>query len=954
MPLKIDAVTLPRYQTRALVGTVCLLVLLIASFSTYNAYQTGQARLEQQRAEMDQLNRSQLREEVNKTLEYIRFSRDRTESILRQRVRTVTQQAISSAEAIYQHEISRGRPLGEIKSLIRESMRNLRYFGGRGYIFIDTLDGECVLLPTSPGIEGKSLLDNQDDTGHFIMRGLIEAVQNPAGAGYSRYRWYAPDFPDEMKDKIAYVERFDPLDWIIGTGDYLYQVENDLKEEVLERLRSRSFGVDGYVAVVREDGKVLLSPSRPETEGLMLSEVDEENRHIISFLMEHATPEGAFVEYDWYRPGGDTLHQKQSLVQLVPEWGWVLVAGNYQVSLNAALDRQEAALEAQTASDIKNMLLLMLVALVVALAVALLTSRWLRELVHRYQHEIDTQQEELASSSRELHLAETVFKSASEGAMISDADNRIMAVNPAFCEITGYAEEDVIGQTPALFSSGRHSERFFEQMWRVLASEKRWEGEVWNRRRNGEVYPQWLSITVVENEQGEPQNYVAMLNDISERKAAEDQLKYLVDFDTLTDLPNRGLLRDRTIQALSRARRGGEQVALMVIGIDRFKHINDSLGHASGDALLKALAQRLVESVSGNETVSRVGGDEFVLLLPQAKSLPQLEQSVQHYLKLISKPLTIEGHSLVVTASIGLALYPYDGDDFDSLLKSADTALYHAKREGRNTYRFFAPVMNQQVSERLMMENSLRHALRRHELELYFQPQYSFAQKRLVGCEALLRWNSPDGLVMPDRFIPLAEETGLIIPIGAWVLQESCRQARHWQTLYGSDLSIAVNVSAVQFRPELVADVQHALESSGLAPEHLVLEVTESVLMTNVDASVRLLEELRGLGLRIALDDFGTGYASLAYLKRFSLDKLKIDRTFIMGIPDDNDDMAITSSIIDIARHLGLETVAEGVETEEHVSFLTLAGCNLAQGYFFDRPLPESQFEQRLKDKGLL
>ncbi len=951
MPLKINAKTLPRYQTSALVGTVCLLVLLITAFFTHNAYQSGQARLDQQRAELEQINRQALRQQLNSTLDYIQFSRERTESLLKERVKTVTGEALTLTRGIYNQQIATGNTdLESIKVLIREALRDLRFFGGRGYIFIDTLGGQCVLLPTSPGIEGRSLLDNQDDTGHYIMRGLIEAVSNPAGAGYSQYRWFAPDYPDQMKEKITYVEYFEPLDWIIGTGDYLYQVENDLKLEALNRLNALSFGDGGYIAVLHTDGRVLLSPSKPDTEGQVLNELDPEHREMVQTLLQVATPEGTFLDYDWYRPGKEGRFSKHSLVQSVPEWGWVLVATSYQHSLQQTLERQQIALEEQTTKDVRYMLVVMMATLLVALAVALLLSHWLRDLVRRYQSAIDQQRDQLEARARELQLAATVFESASEGAMISDADNRIMAVNPAFCAITGFKEEDVLGKTPSLFSSGRHSEHFFEQMWQQLRSEKRWEGEVWNRRRSGEVYPQWLSITVVEDAKGNIRNYVAMLNDVTERKQAETQLKYLADFDTLTDLPNRRLLRDRTIQALTKARGSGEQLALLVIGLDRFKHINDSLGHGAGDALLKQLALRLSDHVQPNETLSRIGGDEFAILLPKVESLASLEQRVEDYLHVISEAVHIEDHHLVVTASIGVALYPYDGSDFESLLKSADTALYHAKGEGRNTSRFFAPVMNQQVSDRLIMENNLRHALHRNELELYFQPQFCFQSQSITGCEALLRWNSPNGMVMPDRFIPLAEETGLIVPIGNWVLQEACKQAKQWQSMACKPLSVAVNVSAVQFRPELVDEVRSALETSGLDPQLLVLEVTESLLMSDVQGSVSLLEKLRALGTLIALDDFGTGYASLAYLKRFALDKLKIDRTFIMGIPEDSDDSAITSSIIDIARHLKLVTVAEGVETQAHVDFLQAAGCHQAQGYFFDKPLPSAEFEKRMAE----
>jgi diguanylate cyclase (GGDEF)-like protein len=439
-----------------------------------------------------------------------------------------------------------------------------------------------------------------------------------------------------------------------------------------------------------------------------------------------------------------------------------------------------------------------------------------------------------------------------------------------------------------------------------------------------------------------------MLNDISERKAVEDQVRYLSDFDALTDLPNRQLLRGRTVQAISRAIRRNEKVALVIIDLDRFKNVNDTLGHGAGDTLLQKMAQRLSHEMRGGATLSRIGGDEFVALLPDVASQNELETLVSGYLAQVARPLNLNGHELVITASAGVAVYPDDGEDFETLLKNADTALYYAKGQGRNNHQAFTSSMNQKVSERLLLESSLRDALKRQEFELYYQPQYDFAHNCLSGCEALIRWNSPQGLVMPDRFIPLAEETGLIIPIGAWVLEEACRQGEVWNRNRAEPLSVAVNVSAVQFRAALVDEVRSALDSTGFDPRWLVLEVTESVLMSDVDTSVHLLQQLRGLGIRIALDDFGTGYASLAYLKRFELDKLKIDRTFIMGIPQDKDDVAITSSIIDIARNLNIKTVAEGVETEAHCEFLRKAGCNIAQGYYFDKPLPADVFSQRL------
>ena len=949
MPLTINADTLPRYQTRAILGMVAVLMLSVSIFFIFSAYQSGQERIERQADVLMAQSNQRLRDEVDAALSYIDYTRQQTEAVLRHNIRDQVRQAMTIAHSIYAIE-SRLHPDDPVAvaDLIRESLRDIRFFDGRGYIFIDTFAGECVLLPTMPEVEGRSLLDNRDDNGHYIMRGLIEAARQPAGSGYSSYRWYAPDSPDEMREKITYVEHFKPLNWIIGTGDYLYQVENDLKKQMLSRLDSMRFEAEGYIAVLDKSGRVLLSPSQPDIENQVLGELDNDQREMVSWLINQATVEGRFVEYQWHGSDSTVVREKLALVQEVPEWGWVLVATIHQDQLMSGLEGQKTRLETELRSDLQVLLMLLAVALVAAMGVALLISRWLKLLMQRYKHEIDQQQTELAASSRELRLAGQVFDAAGEGAMITDANNHIMAVNPAFTRITGYALDEVVGRSPAFLSSGRHSHQFYARMWQALRDDKRWQGEIWNRRRTGEFYPQWLSITVVEDEQGRARNYVAMLNDISERKAAEDQLRYLSDFDALTDLPNRRLLRDRTIQAITRARRRNEQVAMLMIDLDRFKNINDTLGHSAGDTLLKAVSHRLGRKVRSCDTLSRIGGDEFVVLMPGIEELGDIQAVVEHYLELVSAPLNLDGHELVVTASAGLALYPYDGEDFDTLLRNADTALYHAKERGRSNFELFTPAMNQQVSERLLLEARLRDALKRDEFELYYQPQYDFSHNRLSGCEALIRWNSSEGLIMPDTFIPLAEETGLIIPVGRWVLEEACRQGERWNHDSVEPLTMAVNVSAVQFRPALVDEVRSALDNSGFDPQLLVIEVTESVLMGDIEGSIRLLEQLRELGIRIALDDFGTGYASLAYLKRFVLDKLKIDRAFIMGIPEDRDDVAITSSIIDIARNLNIMTVAEGVETEAHCTFLRKAGCNLAQGYYFDKPLTVDEFSSRL------
>jgi len=552
-----------------------------------------------------------------------------------------------------------------------------------------------------------------------------------------------------------------------------------------------------------------------------------------------------------------------------------------------------------------------------------------------------------------LRLWATVFENSGEAVMITDPENRIVLVNKAFTEISGYAPAEVLGQNPHIFGSGRHDRAFFEQMWQVLHRDRHWQGEIWDRRKNGEIYPKWLGITAVHDSDGHLTHYVAIFSDISERKAAQDKIEYLAHHDPLTGLPNRLLLYDRFAQAAAHADRTHSKVALLFLDLDQFKTINDSLGHPVGDKLLQILAGRLQECVRETDTISRQGGDEFVIIITDLHDADTVAGISLKILEQVRQSAEIDAHTLNASFSIGISLYPDDGADFDTLLQKSDTAMYHAKDAGRNAYRFFTEQMNVDALERLLIQNRLRRALEQSEFVLHYQPQIDLASGRVVGAEALVRWNNPDlGLVAPSRFIPIAEETGQIVALGEWVLHEACRQAQAWRAAGLPALTMAVNVSALQLqRGNFVETVLGALSASGLEASGLELELTESILIQDVEKTLDTVRRLQSLGIKISIDDFGTGYSSLSYLKRFAIDRIKIDRSFVRDISSDPEDAAIVRAIIQMARSLHLITLAEGAETQEQVDYLRREGCEEVQGFFYSRPLIAGDFATFLAER---
>ena len=739
--------------------------------------------------------------------------------------------------------------------------------------------------------------------------------------------------------------------------------------------------------------------------------------------------------------------------------------------------------------------LLIVLAVTVAVAIAVFTTR---ETANEIAARIDAQKEvsklnagleervmqrtrDLSEALKHLNLQAAALKAAANAIVITDFHGTIMWVNQAFTTMTGYSEEEILGKNPRLLKSGEQPESYYAQLWSTISSGKVWKGEIVNRRKDGTIYTEEMTITpvtqhvgqanwshfiaikqdITERKQSEEELYrsrqmlqtilnnipqrvfwkdrnctyvgcnwafatdaglnnpaeiigksdfelawsgtadryraddklvmeqgsaklnfeetqsrpdgsllwlrtnklplwdredkvigvIGTYEDITERKVTEERVQYLAYYDALTGLPNRTLLQDRLTKALASARRRKDKVALLFLDLDRFKDVNDSLGHSVGDLLLQKVAERLKKWAREQDTVARLGGDEFLIVLTAVKDISDAAVAAERLMDTITAEFVVQGHSLGISCSLGISIFPEHGADGETMIKNADAAMYSAKDYGRNNFQFFTGDMNAQAVERLTLENSLRLALDKKELFLMYQPQMNIATGKIIGLEALLRWQHPElGLVPPDKFIRIAENSGLIVPIGEWVLRSACRQARKWQDEGLPPLSLAVNVSAIQFRQKDFCElIRRVLHDTGLAPQYLELELTESLLLANADVTFSVLQELKDMGLTLSIDDFGTGYSSFSYLRQFRVSKLKIDRSFIQGVAINPDDAAITTAIISMAKSLNLKVIAEGVEDEAQMTFLRAHHCDEIQGYYFSKPLAVDKVADKLR-----
>lgn len=560
---------------------------------------------------------------------------------------------------------------------------------------------------------------------------------------------------------------------------------------------------------------------------------------------------------------------------------------------------------------------------------------------------------EIKSYERHIELSTSVFENIAEGVIVTDTEGTIQFVNRAFTQITGYTEEEALGQTPRILRSERQGKSFYETMWADLTSKGKWEGELWNRRKNGEAYLQWMNISALEDQDGVVRRYVSVFHDITEMRLAEQELERQVYQDALTGLPNRLLLRDRLSQAMAGAALQRGKTGILSIDLDNFKNINDRLGHVTGDLLLQQVAGRLKECVDEGDTVARMGGDEYMIVLSGLAGEDAAAAVARKVLYSLSRPFMLDGAESYITASIGMAFFPNDGHNIETLIKHADIAMYRAKEAGKNGYELFREDMHERVMARLQLENDMRWALEREEFVVYYQPKINAKGEVMAGAEALIRWVKEDGtLVSPMDFIPIAEETGMILQLGEWTIREVARQIKEWEKSGYGCIHVAVNLSPKQFEQSKLPDIiNSAIKEAGIEKGCMNFEITESHLMGNIDRAISMLERLRATGGHVYLDDFGTGYSSFNYLSRLPVDALKIDKSFVDGVPGDAHKEQIVTTIISLSKSLGIRVIAEGVETKDQVVFLRAGGCDEMQGYYYSKPLPAGEFLKFVKGK---
>lgn len=574
------------------------------------------------------------------------------------------------------------------------------------------------------------------------------------------------------------------------------------------------------------------------------------------------------------------------------------------------------------------------------------------DLILSKEH-LEKEIEERKLYEEQLSITSRVFDSTMEGIVLTDVAGNIERINDAFSNITGYASSELVGKNPRILKSGKHDPSFYKELWRAIKNEGTWSGEIWNRRKNGEIYPEWLSINAIRDKAGKICNYAGVFHDISEMKETEEKLHYQAYYDALTSLPNRTLFNDRLNMALSYAKRHNFELSVLFIDLDDFKNVNDSLGHYYGDLLLQEVAKRLSHCCREEDTIARISGDEFLMITRyENKSETAAIQIAERVLHSFENQFIIKDKTLHINASLGISIFPHNGKDAEILIKNADAALYKSKEHGKNQYTLFTDDLEQAILRKIDLSNDLREALNRDELEVFYQPKVHFKNGVVVGAEALLRWRRGiNEMVSPEEFIPISEEIGIIHEIGIWVMETACRAAIEFNNISEKPFRMAVNVSVKQFQnDDLVPAIKKVLKETGLAPELLTVEITESIVIHDINTTVEILTQLKELGVQLSIDDFGTGYSSLSYLKTMPLSELKIDKSFVDNVPGDQDAESIVKTIISLAKGLKLKTVAEGVETKEQFAYLADNECNVMQGYLFSKPLPYVEMMALLKD----
>ena len=1058
--------TLPKLH---LVGSILIVLALTASlgiFFVWRSLADQQISLDRLTQSVDEQHQARLQSEMGFALEQIEFTRTRTEEVLRKSIREQVDTAMQIVQAIYDRESPHNEP-DVVKRKIVEALRPVRFYDGRGYFFIDDFDGKFILLPTAPKFEGTTNLENRDDTGKYIMRGLIDAAHQPQGEGYFSYRWYAPGADKVMADKLAYVRSFAPYHWLIGTGDYFFKWEEQQQQEVIARLRNQQFGHTGHIVLADRQGRLLISPLNPSEEGKNFSERPPAMRAVFEKFFSQAKRGGGFVQYVLPNPQSGTTVAKTALVRQIDPWGWVVVVTAENSELFAALQQERTKLDVIATRRWSELALILALALGLGFSASYAFGRWSQALFKTYHDDIraknliiqerealvqavldnaavgiaqitldgryskvnqyycdfvgysreemlenlftfekvshpedylldlenigkmldgktiryDVEKRYIRKDGRtvwgdlsvnlvrdaagnacywvsavhditerkhaeaKLRLAASVFSHAREGIMITEPDGTIIDVNETFTQITGFPSKDVIGKNPRILKSGRHSSEHYQSMWQTLITKGYWYGEVWNRRKDGKIFAEMQTISAVPDAKGKVQHYVSLFTDISPLKEHQAQLERIAHYDTLTNLPNRLLLADRLQQAILQVARRKVSLAVAYLDLDGFKEVNDRFGHAVGDELLCTLADRLRSCLRDGDTLARIGGDEFVAVLVDLRERQECDPVLQRMLDAASTPVIHDGNTLQVSLSIGVTHYPSDDSDADLLIRHADHAMYQAKQAGKNRSHWFDIAHDTELHAIHENQKRIQAALEQQEFVLYYQPKVNLQTNEVIGAEALIRWQHPQrGLLPPSEFLPMIENRPISIDVGEWVIHTALKQLENWRDA-GLEIPVSVNVAAVQLQQDGFPKRLDQLlkDHPGMHARLLELEVLESAALQDLSKSGEAISICRSLGVGFALDDFGTGYSSLSYLRHLPVDTLKIDQSFVRGMLDNPNDLAIVNAVIGLGRAFSREVIAEGVETAAHARLLQSLGCVLAQGFGIAKPMPADE-----------
>lgn len=907
------------------------------------------------------INRSkaQAKERIDKLIDFVNINESFLVSESKEEIKNIVKLAHKIISDTYMENPKLPRDV--ILQKIRTKLRDMRFFDNlSGYYFIYDLNGVNVMHGANPALEGQNLINLQDADGKYTIQEALKALEKEDGTFYT-WRWKNPS--DEVfRTKIGYIKLFRPLNIYFGSARYEDEIREKIKKETQKLFLNTHYGELGYIFAHDYNGNAISHGDLSQV-GKNRWDIKSDGQYVIRDFIRGAkiSPEGFFISYtSTYRSDGLEDRRKVSYLRAIPQFEWVIGTGMYLEEEDKTIKEQEQVLKAKMNETLSQIIITSLIVMLLVMWGMYLISKRIRGTISRYENNLVLSNKQIREQKA---VFETLYQKSADGIWLLK-DNVFVDCNEAIVKMfKAKNKEELINIRPEDISpeyqfDGVDSRTKSQQM-NTLALEKGMHKFEWNAKAcDGTLF--WISVMLTTIELGNSIIQHASIRDITLRKELEEenkkqkkQLMHQVEHDVLTGLPNRNLLQDRLAQAIKKASRDGSVLGVIFVDIDKFKTINDTLGHDAGDVLLKTIASRMQSSIRETDTVARLSGDEFIVLLDGCKDISDIFVAIKKLVNAFQSPLTLANESFKVTMSMGVSVYPHDGESVVGLLKNADIAMYKAKLEGRNRYKFFDQAMNQETNEHLEVEKSLNKALADEEFELYYQPQINLQTDKIVGVEALIRWNHPTkGVLSPAHFIHIAEESELIIEIGDWVTKAAMKQITLWQEAGLEPGKIAINFAGKQLEsPRLITTFITLLKETGCKASWVELEIVERFIMKDTTKSVALLNRLRELGVDISIDDFGTGHSSLAYLKKLPITKLKIDQSFVQNLEESKEDRAIARTIIELGRGLGLKVLAEGVESEAQKDFIYANGCELMQGYLFSKPLRAEQMENLLKNQ---